>query len=882
MKIKKICEYLCDIGLLEIKDINYFLKIYSQIEKNKCKRELDKLKISLFSYFNIVSKNDNQLIKLCRNIVDSFINNQIVLKYRTLNSLCNLFNNKINILLSIFFFKLNINIKKKKKNKFIVQPIYFKANKLEINNKNKDKNNEAFKCSLIPKMQNQFTLNDISNDPKNRITADDVRECTFSPIIHEYKPKEEYFEINEKVKSYTYYSPSFNILAKLPTNKNSKNNKLKINKYNYLNNNINLTNFSENINNGNYIERYNTFNEDENKNRNNRYNKDSFSSLDIYNLSPQIKDNYFYDDNYFVKDNYLYKFNNEYNQNRSRAKTPRQTQVIPNEIFNNFLLKQDKHVKDVEKKILNLKIEQRKKEDKECSFTPEIHYYNNPNRIDAHLQNISNNLDNFSSYQNNIISFNSYLNSNSNTNMLNNNNYNYTYRSNGKSMCPKFEGSLSPQEDKFTKEFYNLEKRQKRPHSVSQEFFDKLSNENSDKSKRIEELRKKIINYDFSTKIEYNKKYKIKDSFEERQARLIENKKILRNKKEDDEKMFVDEMNKMYRPTRKCREKDIVEKLYNKEEVDKIKERNKKEETKTKKKNIINWQKRLKEKKKNSKFNIYEFSKTNKIITKKYRDKYYDLIIMDKAVLRDIGKLNEFFHNHNLLKLIFEKPFDESAGNFLLRFYARQVIRGYDIFDRNDFGHFDIKPENLLVTINLVIKLSDFSLLKVLKDNMKLPGGTQGFMTQEYYVEKYFSKGNAKKQDYFALGSCLFILKYGIQMLKFKKYDDKKMCADRIIDLLQRNIMFIKTRKESDKDFKDFLISLIQYKPEQRPSFEQIYRNKWLNKDSEELNNAIMAFESDEEKLIMELQKKDFLIKVEKKINKSKAKQSKKKNKKKE
>ena len=104
MKIKKICEYLCDIGLLEIKDINYFLQIYSQIENSKCKRELDKLKISLFSHFNNVSKNDNQLFKLCRNIVDSFINNQIVLKYRTLNSLCDLLNNKINILHSIFFY----------------------------------------------------------------------------------------------------------------------------------------------------------------------------------------------------------------------------------------------------------------------------------------------------------------------------------------------------------------------------------------------------------------------------------------------------------------------------------------------------------------------------------------------------------------------------------------------------------------------------------------------------------------------------------------------------------------------------------------------------------------------------------------------------------
>ena len=267
--------------------------------------------------------------------------------------------------------------------------------------------------------------------------------------------------------------------------------------------------------------------------------------------------------------------------------------------------------------------------------------------------------------------------------------------------------------------------------------------------------------------------------------------------------------------------------------------------------------------------------KTNKIITKQFRNKFYDLIIMDKAVLRDIGKLNEFFHHHNLLKLIFEKPFDESSGNFLLRFYARQIIKGYEIFERSEYGHFDIKPENLLVTINLVLKLSDFSLLRVLKDNMKLPGGTQGFMTPEYYLEKYFSIGNAKKQDYFALGSCLYILKYGTQMLKFKKYDDKKMVADRIIDILQRDIMHIKSIKESDKDFKEFLISLIQYKPDQRPSFEQIYRNRWLNKDSEELNHTIMAFESDEEKLIMELQKKDFLLKVDKKIKKREAKQSK-------
>ena len=249
----------------------------------------------------------------------------------------------------------------------------------------------------------------------------------------------------------------------------------------------------------------------------------------------------------------------------------------------------------------------------------------------------------------------------------------------------------------------------------------------------------------------------------------------------------------------------------------------------------------------------------NKIYSRKINNKYFDLIIMDKAVLRDLGKLNEFFHRHNLLKLIFDKPFDDDSGDFLLRFYTRQIIRGYEVLDRNDYIHFDIKPENLLITVNLVIKLSDFSLLKKAEDNMKLPGGTQGFMTPEYFLEKYVKSELAKKQDYFALGSSLFILKYGQQLLKYKKYDDKRMNADRLTDLIDKDIQYIKAKKFTDKDFKDFLISLIQFKPEDRPSFERIFRSIWLNKNIEQLDRTVMAFENDEEKLIMELQKQDFL-----------------------
>ena len=269
----------------------------------------------------------------------------------------------------------------------------------------------------------------------------------------------------------------------------------------------------------------------------------------------------------------------------------------------------------------------------------------------------------------------------------------------------------------------------------------------------------------------------------------------------------------------------------------------------------------------------FNLIKMNKIYTRKINNKYYDLIIMEKAILRDLGKLNEYFHRHNLLKLIYEDPFDEKSGDYLLKFYAKQIINGLETLDRNDFVHFDIKPENLLVTVNLILKLSDFSILRkvntqIKSEKIKLPGGTPGYMTPEYYINKYITSEDAKKQDYFALGACLFILKYGEQLLKFKKFDDSKMNYDRIISLLEKNIAYIKSQKCTDKNFMNFLIKLIMYTPDERPSFEQIYRNKWLNENSKELDQTIMAFENDEEKLIMELQKQDFLIKKEKIIQK--------------
>ena len=94
--------------------------------------------------------------------------------------------------------------------------------------------------------------------------------------------------------------------------------------------------------------------------------------------------------------------------------------------------------------------------------------------------------------------------------------------------------------------------------------------------------------------------------------------------------------------------------------------------------------------------------------------------------------------------------------------------------------------------------------------------------------------------------------------------------AERIMELLNVKIAYIRSRQESEQEFIDFLTSLIHYNPDERPSFEQIYRNKWLNSNRDELELITASNENDEEKVIMELQKSDFLINKEKEIPKKK------------
>ena len=300
---------------------------------------------------------------------------------------------------------------------------------------------------------------------------------------------------------------------------------------------------------------------------------------------------------------------------------------------------------------------------------------------------------------------------------------------------------------------------------------------------------------------------------------------------------------------------------------------------------------------------IYDESKKEKVtafrgkniikISKEYEGNiknvgYYNLYLMEYSYIGNLEKLIGYIRKNNKNR-IFSEPFVELMSDNLLRYLIYQIITAMKTFYLGNLVHCDIKPTNFVCFHNLKIKLIDFGSLKMLDDKKedikKLSQGTKYYVTPEFYSNYNESLDDEalRSQDYFAIGATIFYLKYWVHMIKFfegendihKKIEnesteknEKKKLRDLKRDMVTLSISeamnYIRTRKYQDRDFDDFLCNLIQFKPNDRPDFEKILRNKWLNKNLDEIDK-ILGFKSEggnylHSHLITEFQKSDFLI----------------------
>ncbi len=164
----KIYEYFNDIGIVDYDNINLFLNIYSDILKNKSYKNKDELlKRSLFSYMKVISNDENKLYEYSNRVINSFKNNQIISKYKSMKIIKTILYFKLRNILSQFIF--NLITRKKRINQRNLNSKFPKSNiqKLNVKNNNTQPNKKNYfsiiqkeeeECTFSPRINNNFQL----------------------------------------------------------------------------------------------------------------------------------------------------------------------------------------------------------------------------------------------------------------------------------------------------------------------------------------------------------------------------------------------------------------------------------------------------------------------------------------------------------------------------------------------------------------------------------------------------------------------------------------------------------------------------------------------------------------------------------------------------
>lgn len=259
----------------------------------------------------------------------------------------------------------------------------------------------------------------------------------------------------------------------------------------------------------------------------------------------------------------------------------------------------------------------------------------------------------------------------------------------------------------------------------------------------------------------------------------------------------------------------------------------------------------------NEEFFIYDTRgenniKATKIIIKELDGINYRLIIKENIVLKDKEKFIYFLQNHNLLKLIYN-PFNENVGDNALRFFFKKFCLSLDYLNEKN---------------NILSSSFEYKLLKNrnIVDIFNINQSKKSCSNLNNYLNNYLSGKERDKHIYSTFAAILLFLKYIKQKIQNAELYNNNLL---IFYKLEEEIEKIRSEKLIDKEFINFLLVLTELFSNEQPSYERIIRNKWLNKNSEELHIIYCGFEPDQNKLIMELQKNDFLIETKKIINKN-------------
>lgn len=250
---------------------------------------------------------------------------------------------------------------------------------------------------------------------------------------------------------------------------------------------------------------------------------------------------------------------------------------------------------------------------------------------------------------------------------------------------------------------------------------------------------------------------------------------------------------------------------------------------------------------------------TNNIFSLTIDNKYVSGIIMEKCsknTLMNLIKIcnkGNFFHSILFNHFTFLPYFFYFSENFC-KYFFEQTLCGLEYIHRSGCCHFDMKAENILLTHDYIVKLSDFGLTGV-SNTSKLSKGTIGYMGLEYYENKNDAK-YGEGVDIFPLGVILYLLFFKENLINTDKLSS---INEKILkNIIEQRIILIEKNENISEKMKRVLIKMLNDDHRKRPSVYELMNDEWLKEGREERKQIFDTNPCELEKILIELQKSDI------------------------
>ena len=231
-------------------------------------------------------------------------------------------------------------------------------------------------------------------------------------------------------------------------------------------------------------------------------------------------------------------------------------------------------------------------------------------------------------------------------------------------------------------------------------------------------------------------------------------------------------------------------------------------------------------KKKNNKTNRNEF-----YISKKLRHKNIATVLAcygDPSndvdyILMELGHSNL----SHFAKMVIKR---NTLSETFLCLICYQVLQGLSYLHKNKIAHLDVKPQNILITEYLDIKLIDFSISLDYSNFKKEEEITPPYAGTPFFIAPEILKGakikikDLQKVDLFSLGVTLYILGFGQLPFNINSEDNDQQMLYKLKSgwkVVDHNNIF-------SSHFIDFLNGLLQVNIGERLTINQALKSYWI------------------------------------------------------